>query len=674
MHSKETLAEFIYELDKASSFYLASVWESDPSLGEPNLVKGFSYDNTLPEEFLEYIEKVEVKEDDLFSPVLLGLQKERKDIICFLEYQFKAFDESIVFTDKSMYVVLVNDDDEKAFRIKYADISELRSLGYPDTPIRINTRQGDNYRIGTKYLGTLNIYNFLQFATGKYEFDGDSIDDIIGIKLKNNSGESIGSIISGITCGNVSDASSISFDDKPMTSSEHELAAECANHLADLYSGKNAQLVCDDNALNGADRIVDGIAVQSKYCEDGARCVSELFDKSGQFRYWNASDKTPMRIEVPSDKYEAAVQALEKRIKYGGLHGKVKIDGEECKCSVTDPAEAKEVIRKGHFTYDQVKNIAKAETVESIIYDATSGAIIATCPFGISSLLSFAVARWNGEDFEDALKSAAAQGLKVGGVTLVSSVLAGQLGEAGLKSMLVASSEKIVSLMGPKASAVLVNAFRIGKNGVAAMKSASKMLKRSNIITSVASFAVLSSVDVANIFRGRISGGQLFKDLTYTVNGGWLGGAAAGAAIGSVVPGVGTALGGFIGGLVGTFAGGSAEPSISIDEFNEMMAIIQEVFTELASAYLVTQKEAEGIVDSLKENLNESTLKDMFASNNRREFARDFLTGYFEEKAKNRAHITPPTKAQMQSGLKALLEDIADSDEYDEFDESEDEC
>ena len=135
----------------------------------------------------------------------------------------------------------------------------------------------------------------------------------------------------------------------------------------------------------------------------------------------------------------------------------------------------------------------------------------------------------------------------------------------GLNSLLVGSSETIVHMMGPKASAALANAFRSGSNiyGAAAMKSAAKLL-RSNTITAAVSFAVLSVGDVSNIFRGRISGGQLVKNLANTASSvaggavGWTGGAAAGSAVGTfILPGAGTAIGGFIGGLVGALGGGS---------------------------------------------------------------------------------------------------------------------
>ncbi len=488
---------------------------------------------------------------------------------------------------------------------------------------------------------------------------------------KDNLGE--GAKAAGLTYSNVSNASTHYFDDKIATPKGHGFAAEQANHLADLYTGKNARIVGDDNLKNGADRIVDGINIQSKYCASGSKCIQECFD-NGSFRYLNA-DGSPMQIEVPSDMYDAAVKAMEHRISNGEVPG------------VTDPAEAKNIVRKGHFTYQQVKNIAKAGTVESIAFDAASGAIIAVNTFGITAVLSFATALWNGEDFNVAIKSAATNGLKVGGTAFITAVLAGQLGKAGLNSLLVGSSEAIVKLMGPKAAALIVNAFRSGTNiyGAAAMKSAAKLL-RGNAITGIVSFAVLSVGDVTNIFRGRISGSQLFKNLAGTAasvaggTGGWLAGTAAatatGAAIGSIFPGIGTAIGGAVGatvgGIIGAFGGGAVASKATgavLDHFIEddadkMLNIIQEVFTDLASDYLINENEAGIIVDKFKDKLTAKVLKDMFASSDRNNFAKNLMEDYFIEVSENREHIKLPTNEEMSMGLKSVLDDIAEAQEH----------
>ena len=116
----------------------------------------------------------------------------------------------------------------------------------------------------------------------------------------------------------------------------------------------------------------------------------------------------------------------------------------------------------------------------------------------------------------------------------------------------------------------------------------------------------------------------------------------------------------FGGGSIASKATESVLGQFIEDDANKMVAIIQDVFTDLAGEYLTTQEEAERIVDKLKEKLTGGTLKDMFASDDRRLFARKLLEEYFENESCNREHIALPSGAEMQKGLKAVLEDAAD--------------
>ena len=223
--------------------------------------------------------------------------------------------------------------------------------------------------------------------------------------------------------------------------------------------------------------------------------------------------------------------------------------------------------------------------------------------------------------------------------------------------------------MGPKASAILINSFRQGSNiyGAAAMKSAAKLL-RGNVITAGVTVVVLSSFDVANIFRGRISGKQLFKNLANTTStvGGGTAGWLCGAAIGSViVPGAGA----IVGGLIGSIAAGAGAGKVSNavlgsfieDDADEMVRIIQKGFEELAVDYLLSQKEAEKSVDRLGEILDGKMLKDMFASKNRKEYARKLLMPIIENETQKRKHIATVNDEQLALSLRDVLEDISDS-------------
>ncbi|MBS9910090.1 hypothetical protein [Vibrio alginolyticus] len=440
----------------------------------------------------------------------------------------------------------------------------------------------------------------------------------------------------------------------------HGFAAEKANHLKDVLSGKDAKIVGGDNAKNGADRQVNGVNIQTKYCNSGSKCISECFE-GGSFRYLN-SDGSPMQIEVPSDKYDSAVQAMENRIKKGQVPG------------VTDPELAKDIIRKGAFTYEQVRNIAKFGTIESLTYDAVNGIKLAGSAMGISAAVSFAISLWNGDDWDKALESSCYVGLKVGGVAWVSSIITAQLGRTGLEQGLRGATDWVVQQMGPKAAAWIANGLRSGNAiyGAAAMNHVSKLL-RGNIVTGVVTTLVISSVDFVRMFQGRCSGAQLFKNVASTASGvaggtgGWMAGAAGGVALGSAIPVIGTAAGGIIGGLLGAFTGGAAANAAAnaiLDEFieddaKEMLAIVEKVFGELAFDYLLNEDEAESIIDEFKSEDVPDFLRDMYAESDRRAFARDKFEPMIKNIAKNRKVIHLPSDEQLIHKAGQVIEELA---------------
>lgn len=568
--------------------------------------------------------------------------------------------EGFLFTTKGIYY---KEAFGKKNNIYYA---KIKSIGLENTQkkkdckkeVYIEEKGGKVHFISTTLINKTPFSNLINQIIKQ-------IDEEYKEKLDLNRNLTENSFSSGIAAGtvfgNVSNASTTYGMDKFNTPRGHGFAAERANHIYDKLTGKDAVIVGDDNVKFGADRRVDGVNIQTKYCRSGADCVKECF-KDGTFKYVNP-DGSPMKIEVPSDKYESAIQSMQERIKRGEVKG------------ISDPKQAENIITRGHFTYEQVKNISKFGTIESISFDAVNGVIVSGCAFGISSAITFATSIWNGDHYQIALKNATFAGLKVGGTTFITAILAGQLSRAGLNSALVGSSEVIVNLMGPKASALLVNALKQGKNiyGAAAMKSAAKML-RGNVITGAASIVIMSSFDVVNIFRGRISGAQLFKNITNTSStvaggtAGWIGGASIGAAIGTTFPGIGNVVGGAVGAIVGSLAGGGVAGTASNavmgliieDDANDMVNIIEGVFKQLAEDYLLNHKEVEEVVEDLHKTIKGGTLKDMFASPNKEEFAEKLLRPIIEDVVILREKIVLPTNEEMIYGLREVLEDISD--------------
>lgn len=561
-----------------------------------------------------------------------------------------------IFTDDKIYYL---DTLEKPKKLWYDDIKELRLSNLHkkdcDRTLEITQYDGETVVISSSFLNKKPLKEFLEIMKD-YDSTVTDVRQTVEHEKKDNIG--IGAQASGLGVGTFQTVNNQYEEEKFHARQGHGYAAERANTLFDKLTGHDAKIIGDDNVKNGADRLVDGVYIQSKYCATGSRCINECFEEDGKGTFRYMIDGKPMQIEVPSDKYDDALKAMEEKIRNGQVKG------------VTDPEEAKNIVRKGHFTYAQAKNIAKAGTIESLTYDAVNGAIIATSAFGVTAIITLATSVWNGEDFEDALKIATYSGLKVGGTAFVTSILAAQLSKAGLNSALVGSSEAIVSMMGPKASAILINAFRTGAKpiyGAAAMKSAAKLL-RGNAITAGVTFVVLSSFDVANIFRGRISGKQLFKNMAGTAatvgggTGGWIAGAAVGSAL---LPGVGTVIGGIAGSLVGGVAAGKATDAVVgtfiEDDADEMVKIIQDIFTDMASEYLLSNKEAEKSVDKLRDILDGKMLKNMFASSDRKQFARNMLVPIIEKEVLKREIIHEPSTEQMINCVKAVLEEIDDT-------------
>ncbi|OOR89924.1 hypothetical protein B0181_05805 [Moraxella caviae] len=481
--------------------------------------------------------------------------------------------------------------------------------------------------------------------------------------------------IPGTTAGSLMSAENFSDNVVLNASRGHGFAAEKANHLYDTATGKNAQIVGGDNAKNGADRLVNGVQIQTKFCSSGSKCISECFE-NGKFRYW-ADNGKPMQIEVPKDFAESAKLAFIERIKKGQVIDVSNMTPSEIQQTAETMAE--ETIKASPFTYAQARNIARFGTIESLTYDAANGVKLAGTAMCITSAICFARTMWSGEDFDVALKTACNEGIKVGGITWISSIATAQLGRTGAVQALRPATDFIIAKMGAQNAARIANSVRIGSKpvyGAAAKTSASKLL-RGNAVTGIVTVTVLSSVDLFRMFQGRVSGAQVFKNVINTGVGvaagtaGWASGVATGAALGSFIPGIGTAAGGILGGIIGSLGGGAAASKVSSvvmdsiieDDSKKMQAILGEVFTQLAEDYLLSESEATQILDELAGILTIDVLRDMHAAPSQYDFANDLIEPLVEEIARNRPHILLPNLDQISDGVEQVLEDMLKEEE-----------
>ena len=102
--------------------------------------------------------------------------------------------------------------------------------------------------------------------------------------------------------------------------------------------------------------------------------------------------------------------------------------------------------------------------------------------------------------------------------------------------MLMTPSIALVKVLPPPVRQALVNFLRTGAPiyGEAATRNLAKLM-RSNVIASTVTIVVLSSGNIINYFRGRISAAQLMAEVSVLaagIVGGYIGGAFLGALFG----------------------------------------------------------------------------------------------------------------------------------------------
>jgi hypothetical protein len=157
----------------------------------------------------------------------------------------------------------------------------------------------------------------------------------------------------------------------------HGFVAEDDNALADVMRGRRVERIGISNSVDGPDRIVNGIAVQTKYFQTPQATVNAAFDPAtGRYRYQG------QMLEVPADQYDTCVKLFQEKIAQGKVPG------------VTDPGEAKNIVRKGSVTYKQACNIAQARNIDSPLFDVKTQSITSGYLFGISFAVDFAWRTW----------------------------------------------------------------------------------------------------------------------------------------------------------------------------------------------------------------------------------------------------------------------------------------
>ncbi|MEW4353606.1 hypothetical protein AB1I63_01715 [Streptococcus pneumoniae] len=278
---------------------------------------------------------------------------------------------------------------------------------------------------------------------------------------------------------------------------------------------------------------------------------------------------------------------------------------------ITNPNDAKKIIRKGSVTYKQAHLIARGGNLTSISYDVLDGSIQSLPGAGISFVIVLAQAKWAGASTEEAVGAAFEAGFK----TLAISTIA------------YASSQQIAKIMTARLRT------QLGSQTLNATTVAGK-------VAPVISLGVMIGPDLFDAVSGRISSQQLLKNVA-VAGAGVAASAAAGAAVGTILGPVGSIAGAVIGGIGGSALAKGILDQFIIDDRIEMFAQLKEEYIELVMIVGLSSDEFSKLQEKIFNKDLESLLKTMFSrKENSREYARQFIEERLHEMMQNRAQIS----------------------------------
>ena len=514
-----------------------------------------------------------------------------------------------------------------------------------------------------KYIETCKALSFKEQGDNIFYYSGNHDDTDIGATVAKTAPTAFSGVVSSDTAVFVEQKSHVN-----STSGHGEMAEEAITYLDKLF-GMDAKVVGRDNAKDGADRLVNGVHIQTKYYNSATGSLEACFaPNKGNYRYINP-DGTPMQLEVPKDQYEKVLSGFKNKIKNGQVPG------------VTDPNEAENIVRRGRLTYKQAVNLTKPGTIESLAYDAATGVVTCSCAFGVSFVATMFLTWINTKDIGESIYAGAAAGIQVFGISFVQHMIVSQISRTGLASTLMKPSQFIVQKLGYEASATLVNGIRAlsGKApiyGAAASKQLAKIF-RSNVLTSVITLAVFSVPETYKLLSKKSSNAQYIKNMS-SLAGSVLGGAGgavaagvvaskvAGAAGTAVAPGVGTAVG-IAGGFVGGFAGAKAADIVGNIVHENDTETIGRLFNAVTSCvvneYLLNDDEIEQFIESMNQ-VRQKEFKELFdniqKSNEQEKVIRDFLEPKLEEIVSQREQFYLPSDEEMDKAFSEIEKNLSE--------------
>lgn len=409
----------------------------------------------------------------------------------------------------------------------------------------------------------------------------------------------------------------------------HGYAAEYGNNTIDRFLGRrvvNEAQNLDSSGRqmkDGADRIVNGIPIQTKYINSPSGFIGEVLI-DGHLRYMQ--DGVPMQLEVPRDKYDSCVKDYQRKIDKGEI------------AEIAPGSDARDYIRKGHLTYDQAYMVKQALTIQGMTIDTLNAFNLGKDAAVANFIIHFAIEAWNGKNVDDAFRASLQAGGKELGHSVLVNVLVQQFHRknfanlfkrnfvGGEKAGFVGIDNPIYKLSDFVAEKVQTSALaetEIGKClGL-------KEVDAYQVINTTVVVCVTYGPDIIKAIEGRISKAQWFKNSTIATASLGVGKFAVVVAekvFGIATGGVGGAIISILGGMFGGYAAKRILDDYIQDDSVRMFIVLKKEFLDVTMQINLSQEELLLIANNTigAENVSD-VLEEMYMSGQEKRYARDLV-------------------------------------------------
>lgn len=327
-----------------------------------------------------------------------------------------------------------------------------------------------------------------------------------------------------------------------------------------------------------------------------------------------------------------------------------------------------EVIKKGAFTYLQIRHIAQAGNIHHLQMDEQGMITFNEETIGMSTAISFAQSKWNGAIREDAVENAVITGLSVVGESFAEEVIEEQIQLVNIVEH-IQLDEGIVGAIRQNGTKVAVKKMagsatkKAMYSSIAAKKAIT--LLNANVVTGAIVTGVMSSVDVVRAIKGEMSPAQLFKNISKTAASvaGSIIGLIIGGGIGFTIPHVSTAVISLIGGIIGLILGSVVTKKvvkkvldlIIKDDAVKMLEIFNAELAKLTEHYLLNEQELHQVLHDFNEIYNmPEELRNMYASDDQEAFAKNMIEKELDRIVRLRMYLQVPTNHELYEVIKRI--------------------